>query len=274
MGKDEVTSRYSLGENLSREQASLCELPTLPLEEIVIRSVVNSTNDIAKRRLKVRNPVLVLAESQRRGRGRGGRRWESPPGGLWFSLGLRESAGDLSLVPIVTGVAVAEGLRKMAFDARVKWPNDVLVDDKKVAGILVEAGVQGDRRELVIGVGVNVNVCERRLQAKVKENRVGTLSEVAGHSVSRVEVLSHILTAFFHLWPLWRSGQTDSVVQRWKELSLTLNREVTVGDGRRPGQIRGVAVDLAPDGSLLIRDANGLQRVLDGQIVVHPPRAT
>jgi len=260
--------RDSTGEELWREQALVVErLSDLPLEEVVILPIVNSTNDIAKERLKARNAVLVLAKSQTRGRGKGGRRWESPPGGLWFSLGLRESGGDLSLVPILTGVAVAEGLRNMAFDARVKWPNDVLIDNKKVAGILVEPTVRGDCREVVIGVGVNVNVCEKRLQAKVKENKVGTLSGIAGHPVPKVEVLSHILRGFFRLWPLWRSGQTDFVVQRWKELSLTLNREVTVTRNWRPRQIVGVAEDLAPDGSLLVRDVNGLlRRVVDGQI--------
>ncbi|MFH1610136.1 MAG: biotin--[acetyl-CoA-carboxylase] ligase [Candidatus Bipolaricaulota bacterium] len=263
-----MTLRDSPESNWSREQALVREvLSDLPLEEIVILSVVPSTNDIAKRRLEVRNPVLVLAESQRRGRGKGGRTWESPPGGLWFSLGLRESVGDLSLVPILTGIAVAEGLRNMAFDARVKWPNDVLIDNKKVAGILVEATVRGDCREVVIGIGVNVNICEKELQTKVKETRVGTLSGIAGHPVPKAEVLSHILRGFFHLWQLWRSGQTDSIVQRWKELSLTLNREVTVTRNWRPQQIVGVAVDLAPDGSLLIRDVDGLlQRVVDGQI--------
>lgn len=263
-----MTSRGWIGLNSSWEQAFILEaLSDLPLEEIVILSVVSSTNDIARRRLAVRAPVLVLAESQTRGRGKDARRWESPPGGLWFSLGLRESVGGLSLVPILTGVAVAEGLRSMGFDVWVKWPNDVLIDDKKVAGILVEAEARGDRRDVVIGIGVNVNISVGELQTKVKENKVGSLSEIAGHPVPRIEVLSHILRRFFHLWPLWRSGQTDSVVQRWKELSRSLNREVTVSSNWRRGQVVGVAVDLAPDGALLIRDAEGLvQRVVDGQI--------
>ncbi|HAZ30115.1 TPA: biotin--[acetyl-CoA-carboxylase] ligase [Candidatus Acetothermia bacterium] len=273
---DEVTSQCPRGERLSREHASLCEaLSKLPLEEIASFSAVSSTNDIAKERLKVRSPVLVLAEWQERGRGRDGRSWESPPGGLWFSLGLRERQGNLSLVPILTGVAVAEGLKATGFEATVKWPNDILVDDRKVAGVLVEAEVRGDHTEVVVGIGVNANVCQRRLQQKVVGNTIGTLSHIAGHPVARDEILSHILTVFFRLWPLWISGQTDPVVQRWKELSSTLGREVTIRHGRQPGPIVGIAEDLAPDGALLVRDARGmLQRVVDGQITAQQSTIT
>jgi BirA family biotin operon repressor/biotin-[acetyl-CoA-carboxylase] ligase len=266
--------RDPTGEKLWREQAfAIAGLSGLPLEEVVALPTVSSTNDVTKRRLEGRSCVLVLAESQRDGRGKDGRRWESPPGGLWFSLGLRERAGDLSLVPILAGVAVAEGLRNMGFEARVKWPNDVLIGDRKVAGILAEAEVRGGHLELVVGIGVNVNVCPRRLQERVVENKVGTLSGIAGHSVSRVEVLSGILTVFFRLWPLWRSGQTDPVRERWKELSATLGREVTVSGGRE--QVVGIAEDLARDGSLLVRDPSGLlQRVVDDEIAAQQPRAT
>lgn len=255
------------------------ELAGLPLEEILILSEVDSTNDIARGRLELKSSVLVVAESQRAGRGRGGRRWESPRGGLWFSLGFREDEtlgpGGLPLgfISILTGVAVAEALRGMGFKARLKWPNDVLIDDKKVAGILVEVDLQGGQKTLVIGIGVNVNIPEEELQKRVEGTRVGTLSGLAGRQISRVEVLSRILEEFFREWELWRSGRgrREGILRRWKELSSTLNREVTVISASGGEEITGVAIDLAPDGALLIRGPDGrLRRIIEGHVISCP----
>jgi len=254
-------------EHASWDWASIREgLPEGAFDEVVLLSEAGSTNDIARRKLDACDRVLVLAESQTEGRGQGGRRWVSPRGGLWFSLGLREEEGNLSLIPILTGVAVAEGLREMGFDARLKWPNDIVVAGGKVAGILVEAIVCGGRTDVVVGIGVNVNLCPHRLQERVVESRVGTLSALAGHPLPRGEVLSRILAAFLHLWPRWRSGRTGPVVDRWREISMTLGQRVTIR-GSHGGVLAGFALDLAPDGSLVILDDEGtLRRVAEGRL--------
>lgn len=236
------------------------ELQRFPLEEVSVLAEVDSTNDEAKKRLQKSSSVLVVAQAQWRGRGRGSRSWESPPGGLWFSLGFKEvlSKGSPSFIPILAGVAVADGLRSLGFAARIKWPNDVLIEGKKVAGILVEADTkEGEPTGLVIGIGINVNIPEKELQEKVRETKVGTLMEIAGQRLDLLEVLTRVLQEFFYLWPLWRSGHLEPIRERWGELSSTLNRPVTVLDRRGGIRIEGIAVDLDPDGALLVRGPDG-----------------
>lgn len=247
------------------------KLENFPLEEIAFLGEVDSTNDEARKRLQQRSSVLVVAEAQRRGRGRGKRIWESPPGGLWFSLGFREilSKGSPSLIPILAGVAVAEGLRELGFSACIRWPNDILIEDKKVAGILVEADAgKGETSTLVIGVGINANISEKDLQERVKETRVGTLMEIGGQRLDREEVLTEVLRGFFHLWTLWRSGRIEPIRERWIALCAILHHPVTVTDRRsKPERIEGVAVDLDRDGALIVRGSDGrLHRIVEGRI--------
>lgn len=248
-------------------------LSGLSLERIYIFPEVDSTNDEAKRRLRGRSSVLVLAERQRRGRGRQGRRWESPPGGLWFSLGFREQqVKNITLLPLLAGVATAQGLRRLGFDARIKWPNDILIDGKKVAGILVEVEMEargrGAKEPIVIavGIGINVNIAEKELQGRLEGVRVGTLMGIAGRRVDRLEVLLQVLEGFFHWWALWKGEQVEPILRAWKELSATLGRWVMILDagGRR---IEGTAVDLERDGALVVRTAEGqLRRISEGHL--------
>jgi len=246
------------------------ELQDFPLEEICILAEVDSTNDEAKRMLQGKRSVLVVAEAQRRGRGRHGRTWESPPGGLWFSLGLKVEKGNLSLIPILAGVAVAQGLRELGFASQIKWPNDILIDGKKVAGILVEADTrEGEPSEVVIGIGINVNIPEEELQERVKGTQVGTLMEIAGHKLDLDRVLVQVLAEFFRLWELWWVGEDRPIRERWKKLSSTLNRRVAVVDSPKEGmRIKGIAVDLDRDGALIIRGPDGRHhRIIEGQVL-------
>jgi BirA family biotin operon repressor/biotin-[acetyl-CoA-carboxylase] ligase len=247
----------------------LPKLRDFTLEEISVLAEVGSTNDEARKRLQQKSSVLVVAEAQRWGRGRGGRKWESPPGGLWFSLGFREilDKRNPSLIPILTGVAVAEGLRVLGFTARIKWPNDILIKGKKVAGVLVEADT-GESSDLVIGIGINLNMSEKELQERVKETEVGTLMEFAGRPLDRDEVLIQVLKEFFDLWALWKSGHIEPARERFGELCSTLNRPVKVLDRWGGLRIKGIAVGLSRDGALLVRGWDGqLHRVVEGRIL-------
>lgn len=269
----------------------LAALQGFPLEGVYLLEEVGSTQDEARRKLKEKRSVLVLAERQRRGRGRAGQAWESPAGGLWFSLGFRlprprrtpgsaasmtastsaataSATVPLSLLALLAGVAAARALRALGFAAGLKWPNDILVDGKKVGGILVElepADAAGSQWVVVIGIGINVNIPEGELQGRL-DIRAGTLMAIAGRPLDRGEVLLRILREFFPLWDLWQEGRVEPVLRGWEELNLTLNREVGVltTDGRR---IRGTAVGLDRDGALLIRTPDGHPwRVSEGHL--------
>jgi len=243
------------------------ELQDFPLEGISILAEVGSTNDEAKKLLQKHSSALVVAEAQRRGRGRHGRVWESPPGGLWFSLGFKVDKRDLALIPILTGAAVAQGLRDLGFAAQIKWPNDILIGGKKVAGILVEADTrEGGSSEVVIGVGINVNIPEEELQERVRGTRIGTLMGIAGRRLDLDGVLVQVLEEFFLLWRLWLRGEDRPIRERWKGLSSTLNRRVAVV-GREGRRIEGIAIELDRDGALIVCSPDGRHhRIVEGRI--------
>jgi BirA family biotin operon repressor/biotin-[acetyl-CoA-carboxylase] ligase len=248
------------------------ELSPLLVTEELGRTVhffeeLDSTNDRARELAEdgAAAGELVVAELQRHGRGRRGRTWHSAPGeNLTFSLVLRPGLA-LSRAPELTlaaGVALCEVLREGAFDARLKWPNDVWIGERKVGGILTEtAGDQGGLRYAVMGIGLNVNTTT--FPPELTEVAT-SLRLVRGEAVPR----SLLLAAILERLELWlerlESAGVAEVLQRCRTWSATLGRRVRV-DGRPP--LDGVAEALDEDGALLVRDDGGaLHRVTAGDV--------
>lgn len=203
--------------------------------------------------------TVVVADHQTAGRGRRGRAWVDEPGAsLLASILLRPSlpVARWPLYGFTTAVAVAEALRAATgLDARLKWPNDVLVDGRKIAGVLLES--RGGEPVLVIGVGVNVS--QRRFPADL----AGLATSVAlagGRPVDREAVLTAVLEAFDHWRARLEQEGFEPVRTRWSELSETLGRRVQVGEAS------GRAVGLDPDGALVLADGAVLQRVVAGAL--------
>ena len=197
--------------------------------------------------------TVVVAEEQTAGRGRRGRTWESTArAGLWWSLLLRPPvpADRLGWLPLVVGVGVARGLRTAA-DAEVslKWPNDVLVDGKKLAGILAERLADGS---VVVGVGINVD----QRAAELPEG--GASLRTLGRSADRTAVLIDVLAAVAETYRKWLAG--DDVGQEYVGLSATLGHDVRADLGDR--LVIGHAVRLGPSGELVVVDAGGVEHEL------------
>jgi BirA family biotin operon repressor/biotin-[acetyl-CoA-carboxylase] ligase len=206
-------------------------LPRLHLRE------VGSTSDRARELAAAGAPhgTLVTAEHQVAGRGRQGRSWTTPPrGALAMSLVLREFP---LVLPLVAGVAVAEAIGP---GAALKWPNDVLVDGRKVAGILAE-GRPSDGWA-VLGIGVNVAVREDELPPELRE-RAGTL----GRSEEDVEVL---LTAILIALARWLAAPQDALLGAWQARDALAGRHITWTGGS------GVANGIDDDGRLVV-DVDG-----------------
>jgi BirA family transcriptional regulator, biotin operon repressor / biotin---[acetyl-CoA-carboxylase] ligase len=203
---------------------------------------------------------VLVAEEQTAGRGRAGRTWVSRPGAsLTFSVLLRPGSVPPSArgwLPLLTGVAVAAGVRSAAgVEARLKWPNDVLVRDRKLAGILAEQSPDGDA--VVIGVGLNVATQERELPVS-PAGLPATSLLVEGADVGREAVLAEILRSLEH-WYLGFSADPDPVrsglLAHYRGACATLGRQVRVElpAGR---VLAGVAEDVDPGGRLLVRPAD------------------
>ncbi|MGD0649755.1 MAG: biotin--[acetyl-CoA-carboxylase] ligase [Verrucomicrobiia bacterium] len=240
--------------------------------EILVFEQTSSTNDVIARMAKSQRGegIVVFAESQTKGRGRHGRAWASPRGkGLWFSVLLRPEL-PLSASPRITvaaSVAVARALRRICgVDARIKWPNDVTVNGKKLAGVLTE--LQGEGDEIVaaiLGIGIDVNCAAVDFPPEVAE--IATSLQVeTGRAHDRPALTTAVLQA---LDECYAAAQTDfdSIIAEWAQLCTTLGKQLVVTIGAR--RIEGHAQALDADGALLIRKDNGqIERILGGDLVV------
>lgn len=205
--------------------------------------------------------TLVAADQQTAGRGRLGRAWLSAPGeNLAVSMLLRPDA-ELSVIatlPLVTGLAVSDAVDTVlgAARSRVKWPNDVRVDGRKVAGVLVEGSLRGDQLAwLLVGVGVNVRGEEP--PAAVRDLAT-TLRQVAGRDVDRSAVLAAMVTALEGRYETLFTRGFGALHDALRRRCDTLGARVTVGD------VTGVAEDIADDGALLLRTDDG--RLVDVRV--------
>ncbi len=246
--------------------------------KVELHEELRSTQERARELARASAPhgTLVVSEVQTGGRGRLGRRWGSPPGGLWMSLVLRPgiSTEMAARITQAAAVGVAKALREFGVEVRIKWPNDLLVDGRKVCGILAESNSEsvpvaakrtgrGEGRQLdfvVLGVGVNANLDPEDLGVAGRE--VATLRSELGHDVDLTELLGSVLP---HLdAELGRIEDFGAVLEDWRALNCTLGERVRV---RRFGEeLEGTALDLGSEGQLLLQTRDGVVELFEGEI--------
>lgn len=210
-----------------------------------------------------RDGTVVVAEYQASGRGRRGRTWEAAPGQSLLGTILvrpRLPAAQWPAYSLVAAVAVAETLaRTAALAARLKWPNDVLIAGRKIAGILLESRTLGDSAPAVVAVGIGINLAQRAFPAALAARATSVAIE-AGRVIPRDTMLSALLEAFDDWRGRLESEGMSPVRARWLALADTIGRRVSV-DG-----VTGVAVDLDLDGALVLEGAGGRHRVVAGEV--------
>jgi BirA family biotin operon repressor/biotin-[acetyl-CoA-carboxylase] ligase len=226
--------------------------------EILVFQETASTNDVVARLApnRAEEGLVVFAETQSKGRGRQGRVWSSPAGkGLWFSVLLRP-AFPISRLTVAASVAVA---RAVGTTARIKWPNDVTVGGRKVAGILTEA------REgtAILGIGVNVNCRPEDFPADLRGS-AGSV-ETADRPGFAVRLLRELDATYRQA-----THHFAAIIAEWAGRSTTLGKQLVVRAGDR--RIAGQALALDEDGALLIRrDHGGIERVVGAEVTVETP---
>ncbi len=239
--------------------------------DIQVFQVTNSTNDVVEKLARdgVAEGAVVFAESQSKGRGRLGRKWISPPGqGLWFSVLLRPQLPPASAtqLTIAASTAVARAIRSATgLLPQIKWPNDILIEGRKVVGILTELSAELDRvRYVIIGIGVDVNIKE--FPAELAESAT-SLAEAAGKNFIRAEIAAAILKELDADYARITRGEFSALAEEWEQQCITLGRRVQIHIGERT--IAGRAESLAGDGALLLRTEYGhLERIVGGDVVL------
>ncbi|MBP7215870.1 MAG: biotin--[acetyl-CoA-carboxylase] ligase, partial [Candidatus Omnitrophica bacterium] len=229
---------------------------------------VSSTMDVAMQ-LALKGAVegtVVLSELQTKGRGRLGRNWFSPRyKGIYFSLILKPaiSPNQAAVLTLLSAVSICQAIRQITgVEAQIKWPNDILIQQKKVAGILTEIQAEMDEIHCVIvGVGINVNNEKKSLISQAT-----SLKEHIGGVVNRVELLQAIFNALEKNYLHFQEKGSRFIIQQWREYSVTLGRRVKIYSHRE--HVEGEAIDIDADGALLLRNDAGLtQKILSGDVV-------
>lgn len=213
--------------------------------------------------------LVILADSQEKGRGRLGRVWISPPGvNVYMSVVLKPEAnhGDATLITLFSAVACATALRNVTgLDVRIKWPNDLTVSDKKLGGILTELRVCRNKIALaVVGIGINVNIDINAFPEELREIATSVVNET-GRTYSRENVVAELLNEMSRWYSVFRKTDREAILSEWLRLNSTLGRKVMVISGH--DTYEGFAESIDDEGMLVLRLHSGeLKKINSGDV--------
>jgi BirA family biotin operon repressor/biotin-[acetyl-CoA-carboxylase] ligase len=239
--------------------------------DIRVFEQTTSTNDIAARLAQdgVKEGAVIFAESQSKGRGRLGRSWISPPRkGLWFSILLRPNMRPQAATQLTVAGATAlvRAIQQQTeIEPEIKWPNDILIRGKKVAGILTELTAELERvKDIVLGIGVDVNIDE--FPADLRKIATSLKIETGAH-VDRAALAAAMLRELDRDYARICAGEFAEVAEEWQERCTTIGQEVSIRLGERV--VRGIAEALDSDGAMLLRTEHGhLERIIGGDVTI------
>lgn len=235
---------------------------------------VDSTNNYVKKIAEEGAPdgTLVVADEQTGGKGRRGRRWMAPKGvNAMFSLLLRPSIRPehASRLTLLMALAVAEGIRKVSgLEAGIKWPNDVVVNGRKVCGILTEMNTEVDYiNYVVIGTGINVNQDPASFPEEIRQT-AGSLYGMAGKKISRAELVASVMESLERIYGIFlKTEDLSELYQAYNKICVNLGHEIRVME---PGhEFTGTTDGINKDGELVVRKEDGsIVRVYAGEVSV------
>jgi BirA family biotin operon repressor/biotin-[acetyl-CoA-carboxylase] ligase len=241
--------------------------------EIQVFEETTSTNDVVARLARdgVKEGVVVFAESQSKGRGRLGRRWVSPARkGLWFSVLLRPNIQPQAAtqLTIAAATALARAITlQTGIVPEIKWPNDLLIRGKKIAGILTEMSAEVDHlKEVILGIGIDVNLEASEFPAALRKI-ASSLRIESGQMVDRAGLAVAILRELDRDYERVKRGEFDVIAEQWQQHCSTIGSQVSIRVGERV--IRGRAESLDADGALILRGQHGhLERITGGDVTM------
>ena len=235
-------------------------------KEIHYFKEIESTNTTARAMAhSVDEGAVVISEEQSGGRGRIGRKWLSPEGGIWLSIILKPKIQPLhaARITLLAGLAVAKTMQGFCLDARIKWPNDVLIKGKKVCGILTEIEAELDRIDYcVVGIGIDANVDTELFPDEISETSTSLKKELGG-AINRSGFVCRLLEEFEKEYLKLQKDGFSSILDDWRYNSATIGESVKVTTGSRT--IYGEAIGVDNDGSLILETQDGgLEKIVAG----------
>ena len=242
-------------------------------KDIYIFNEVMSTNTIAKflSMNGVGNGAVVISEKQTKARGRSGKNWESPLGGVWLSIILNPNVNHskIPLITLATGVAVENTLKRIGVkNAEIKWPNDILIHGKKVCGILTEAITSFNTIEsVIIGVGIDANISIENFPEELRENMT-TLNDKIGEKVDENLLIKLFLEEFEKISEQFINEEYETILKEWRKNSYTIGKIVEVHEPfSKPYD--GYVLGISRDGSLVVEKIDGtLEKVISGECII------
>jgi BirA family biotin operon repressor/biotin-[acetyl-CoA-carboxylase] ligase len=214
--------------------------------------------------------LVIIAEEQTGGIGRLGRSWASPFGGIWATIVIRPAIpiSRVFMIMMAASVAVARAIRKeYDIGALIKWPNDIFIGDKKVAGMHLELSAEADIiHYCLLSIGIDVNISVEELMP-VLNREVTSISEELGYDVDRAKFLARLLIEFERRYTLVEKNEYEALTREWKSLSCTLEHRVEIRTLKKT--FEGEAIDVDDHGALIIRKDNGkIERVIAGDCLI------
>lgn len=235
---------------------------------------LKSTNIMAKEKAshkeeEINEGTVIISERQSAAKGRLGRNWFSPAGGIWLSIILypQLSPSYIPRITLMTAVAVVKAIERCTqIKAQIKWPNDILINNKKVCGILTEMSAELDLINwVVIGIGINVDIKKQEFPEDIRE-KTTSLKEVLGKEISRVRLVQMFLKEFERYYELLKRREISSILKEWKFYSHTLGKKIKINIGEQV--ITGEAIDVNEEGGLVLKKEDGeLVELISGTII-------
>ena len=242
-------------------------------KNLYIYNEVKSTNTVARflSSNNVENGTVVISEKQTAAKGRSGKSWESPLGGIWLSVILRPHV-DHSRIPLITlatGVAVAKSLEKVGIEnPEIKWPNDIMINGKKVCGILTEAIAKFNTIETVIvGVGIDANLNLDEFPEDLKDGTT-TVEKELGQKRNENELIKIFFEEFEKIINIFNEKEYEQILKEWRKYSYTIGKIVEV---REPYNkyYDGYVVGIGKEGALIVEKIDGtLEKVISGECII------
>ena len=265
---ENLINEYELSEGLDTELIG---------KNIIYYNSVDSTNNVAKNLAQegCASGTVVVAATQTGGKGRLGRMWFSAQDkGIWMSIVLKPSITlqDIQLITIGASIAVARSISDIAgFDVKIKWPNDIILNSRKVCGILTEMSLEEENvNYIVVGIGVNILQEMDDFPEDIKALATSLKIEAKDadvHIPSRCSLVKKILFEMEKIYSKIEKGLSEEVISEWRQFSVTLGKRIRFAI--KDQQYEGTAVDIENDGKLVVKcDDNITRKVLSGEIQI------